>query len=122
MRRKQETGVDYGIDGPGWVAGFTVTTLALLLAACKMMLDGKRKWALRSLLAAVGEGDLVVMTTHGPSRPGATTRESVAMRTLVSISQPMLIQQASSADPVVVDGYQACSWAEPLHRNAGRMS
>lgn len=59
MRRKQETGVDYGIDGPGWVAGFTVTTLALLLAACKMMLDGKRKWALRSLLAAVGTGGYV---------------------------------------------------------------
>lgn len=75
-----------------------------------------------SLLAAVGEGDLVVMTTHGPSRPGTTVRDSVTMRTLVSISQPMLIQQASTADPIVVDGYQACSWAEPLHRNQGRIS
>lgn len=75
-----------------------------------------------SLLAAVGEGDLVVMTTHGPTRPGANIRDSVTMRTLVSISQPMLIQQANSADPVVVDGYQACSWAEPLHRSTVRMS
>jgi SAM-dependent methyltransferase len=54
MRRKQQTQVDYGIDGPGWVTGFTTTSLVLLLAACKMALNGKRQMALRTLLAAAG--------------------------------------------------------------------
>jgi cyclopropane fatty-acyl-phospholipid synthase-like methyltransferase len=56
MRRNREIQVDYGIDGPGWVTGFATTSLALLIAACKMALHGKRRWALRALLAAAGTG------------------------------------------------------------------
>lgn len=74
-----------------------------------------------SFLSRIVEGDLVVMTTHGLNRPAVRSRESVAMRTLVSIAQPMLIMQASNESPVVVDGYLACSWVEPLQPSATRM-
>lgn len=73
-----------------------------------------------SLSANIGEGDLVVMTTHGTERHRLRYRDSVATRTLVSVPQPMLIMRAQSEPPVVVDGYQACSWAEPLTRTSPR--
>lgn len=73
-----------------------------------------------SLSASIGEGDLVVMTTHGTDRHRLRYRDSVALRTLVSVPQPMLIMRAQSEAPVVVDAYQACSWVEPLQRDAAR--
>lgn len=73
-----------------------------------------------SLAVSIGEGDLVVMTTHGPDRHGLRYRDSVAMRTLVTVPQPMLIMRAEPESPVVVDAYQACSWAEPLQRDVAR--
>lgn len=73
-----------------------------------------------SLTASIGEGDLVVMTTHGTDRHRLRYRDSVAMRTLVSVPQPVLLMRAQSEAPVVVDGYQACSWAEPLQRDSLR--
>lgn len=67
-----------------------------------------------SLMASIHEGDLVVMTTHGPGHDRTRYRNSVARRVLVSIPQPMLIMQADPQAEVVIDGYQACGWAEPL--------
>lgn len=75
-----------------------------------------------SLSANIGEGDLVVMTTHGAERHHLRNRESVARRTLVSIAQPMLVMRAQRQTPIVVDGYQACSWVEPLQQEPVRMS
>ena len=68
-----------------------------------------------SLSANIGPTDLVIMATHGDSRPFARQRDSVTLRTLVSVPQPMIVMRAAQQEPVVVDGYQACSWAEPLH-------
>lgn len=73
-----------------------------------------------SLSATIGEGDLVVMTTHGTDRHRLRYPDSVALRTLVAIPQPILLMRAQSEAPVVVDAYQACSWAEPLQRDSIR--
>lgn len=73
-----------------------------------------------SLAASIREGDLVVMTSHRTNWSRPRDRESVALRTLISIPQPMLIMQAQSAEPIIVDGYLACSWAEPLQRDLVR--
>lgn len=73
-----------------------------------------------SLSASIHEGDLVVMTTHGTDRHRLRYRESVALRTLVSVPQPMLIMRAQRESPVVIDAYQACSWVEPLQRDTAR--
>ena len=73
-----------------------------------------------SLSASIVDGDLVVMTTHGSERHRLRNRDSVALRTLVSVPQPMLIMRAQTEPSVVVDGYQACSWVEPLQRDSAR--
>lgn len=73
-----------------------------------------------SLAASIGEGDLVVMTSHRSAWRRPRDRENVAMRTLVSVPQPMLIMQAQTEAPIIVDGYQACSWVEPLQRKPSR--
>ena len=65
-----------------------------------------------SLSANIGPHDLVVMTTHGTARQ----REGVTLRTLISVPQPMIVMRAMQQEPIVVDGYEACSWVEPLHR------
>ena len=75
-----------------------------------------------SLMASIGEGDLVVMTTHGLDRHNLRHQDSVAMRVLCSIPQPILIMQAQPQQSVVVDGYQACGWAEPLAHDASRIA
>lgn len=67
-----------------------------------------------SLMASIQEGDLVVMTTHGPGHDRTRPRNSVARRVLVSIPQPMLIMQADPQADFVIGGYAACGWAEPL--------
>lgn len=58
-----------------------------------------------SLAISIGEGDLVVMTTHGPDWSGPRYRDSVALRTLLTVPQPMLIMRAERDSPVVVDAY-----------------
>lgn len=73
-----------------------------------------------SLSASIREGDLVVMTTHGANRQRLRYQDSVALRTLVSVPQPMLIMRAQHEKPVVVDAYQACSWVEPLTLDSTR--
>lgn len=73
-----------------------------------------------SLSANIHDGDLVVMTTHGPERHRQRDRESVALRTLVSVPQPMLIMRAETEKEIVVDGYLACSWVEPLQQTPAR--
>lgn len=75
-----------------------------------------------SLAASIGEGDLVVMASHSSTWKRPRDRESVAMRTLVSVPQPMLIMQAQTEAPIIVDGYQACSWVEPLQRGTTRIA
>lgn len=70
-----------------------------------------------SLVASIQEGDLVVMTTHGLDRHNLRYRDSVAKRVLVSIPQPILIMQAESEKPLVIEGYQACGWAEPFRNH-----
>ena len=73
-----------------------------------------------SLAATIGNGDLVVMTTHGPDRHRLRNRESIARKTLETVPQPMLIMQAKRQDPVVVDAYQASSLADHLQRGSAR--
>lgn len=73
-----------------------------------------------SLAASIEDGDLVVLTSHRSNWHRPRDRESVALRTLVSIPQPILIMQAQSEAPIIVDGYQACSWVEPLQRGSAR--
>lgn len=66
----------------------------------------------------IGEGDVVVMTTHGSGRAARSRVGSVAARILASVPQPIVIMRASIQGDVIVDGYEACSWVEPLsHRS-----
>lgn len=71
------------------------------------------------LREVVGEGDLVVMTTHGSGRATRRRVGSVARRILASTRQPIVIKRATVQGDVVVEGYEACSWVEPLSRRAG---
>lgn len=74
-----------------------------------------------SLLAEnIVEGDLVVMASHKSHWQKARDRESVTTRILVSTPQPIFVMQAQQEAPVIVDGYQAYSWAEPLQRGDAR--
>lgn len=66
------------------------------------------------LSEVIGEGDVVVMTTHGSGSAGRRKFGSVAARILSSVPQPIVIMRASTQGDIVVDGYEACSWAEPL--------
>ena len=61
--------------------------------------------------------DLVVMTTHGTGRARGKIG-SVAARVLASAPCPVVIHRGSSEGDVVVDGYEACAWVEPLARQA----
>lgn len=69
-----------------------------------------------SLSVGMTDGDLIVMTTHGPDRAGLRYRDSVALRTLVSLPYPMLVMQANREDHNAADTGMACSWVEPLLR------
>lgn len=71
------------------------------------------------LREAVGEGDLVVMTTHGSGRAMRRRVGSVARRILASTRQPIVIKRATVQGDIVVEGYEACSWVEPLTRRPG---
>jgi nucleotide-binding universal stress UspA family protein len=64
----------------------------------------------------VSEGDLLVMTTHGSGRALRRKVGSVAERVLTSVSQPIVIMRAAMQGDVIVEGYEACSWVEPLTR------
>lgn len=74
-----------------------------------------------SLSKSIGNGDLVVMTTHGPGPAGSRTRESVALQTLIAVPQPILIVRAEEEDPFVVDAYQAGGAVSPQRDESGRM-
>lgn len=67
----------------------------------------------------VQDGDLIVMTTHGSGRASRRRVGSVAERVLAVTPQPIVIMRAAIQGDVVVEGYEACSWVEPLH-NRGR--
>lgn len=69
-----------------------------------------------SLSMAMTDGDLIVMTTHGPDRAGLRYRDSVALRMLVSLPYPMLIMQAGHHQQGDANVGMACSWVEPLLR------
>lgn len=74
-----------------------------------------------SILAAnIVEGDLVVMASHKSHWQKAQDRESVTLRILVSTPQPIFVMQAQQEAPIIVEGYQAYSWAELLQREAAR--
>jgi nucleotide-binding universal stress UspA family protein len=64
----------------------------------------------------IQDGDVVVMTTHGSGRAAIRKVGSVAERVLASIPQPIVIKRAAIQGDVVVEGYEACSWVEPLTR------
>jgi nucleotide-binding universal stress UspA family protein len=62
----------------------------------------------------VGTQDLLVMTTHGSGRAAMRRVGSVAERVLAATPQPIVIMRASLPADVIVEGYEACSWVEPL--------
>ncbi|HWV23721.1 MAG TPA: universal stress protein [Thermomicrobiales bacterium] len=61
--------------------------------------------------------DLIVMTTHGSGKKRSTLG-SVAERVLASAAGPVIVIRGTEPGDVVVDGYEACSWVEPLSRRA----
>lgn len=66
----------------------------------------------------VVDGDALVMTTHGAGRAAMRRVGSVAERVLASIPQPIVIMRAALQADVIVEGYEACSWVEPLTSRA----
>lgn len=71
------------------------------------------------LRETISVGDMVVMTTHGSGRATRRRVGSVARRILASTRQPIVIMRAAIQGDVVVDGYEACSWVEPLSHRSG---
>lgn len=66
----------------------------------------------------VQDTDMLVMTTHGSGRATRRRVGSVARRVLASMPQPIVIMRAAVQGDVIVEGYEACSWVEPLgHRS-----
>lgn len=72
------------------------------------------------LQAEIRATDMVVMTTHGSGK-ARSRLGSVAARVLASAAGPVVIHRGSDQGDVVVDGYEACSWVEPLSRRTGTM-
>lgn len=73
------------------------------------------------LQAEIRPTDMVVMTTHGAGKARARIG-SVAARVLESAAGPVVIHRGSDQGDIVVDGYEACSWVEPLSRRTGMAS
>lgn len=67
-----------------------------------------------SLMASIGERDLVVMTTHGLDLRHLRYGDSVDMRVLANTQQPILIMQAEAQKPVVVECGRICNCTEPM--------
>lgn len=68
------------------------------------------------LQESIAPGDVVVMTTHGTGRAAQDKLGSVAARIVASAAVPVVIMRGGVPGDIVVDGYQACSWVEPLSR------
>lgn len=64
----------------------------------------------------IADGDVVVMTTHGSGQSRRRQFGSVAARILSTVPQPIVLMRATTQGDVIVDGYEACSWVEPLGR------
>lgn len=69
------------------------------------------------LQETVEPSDLVIMTTHGAGK-ARSTLGSVAGRVLASAAGPVIVLRAVEPADVVVEGYEACSWVEPLSRHS----
>lgn len=70
------------------------------------------------LREVLDDTDMLVMTTHGSGRNPRRRVGSVARRVLASMPQPTVIMRAAVQGDVIVEGYEACSWVEPLgHRS-----
>jgi nucleotide-binding universal stress UspA family protein len=76
------------------------------------LLYGPVNTVLQSTLAP---GDMVIMTTYGTGMAGRSAN-SVAKRVLAAATGPVIIHPGSDHGDIVVDGYRACSWLEPLSR------
>ena len=70
------------------------------------------------LQAEITPTDMVVMTTHGAGKARSKIG-SVAARVLASAAGPVVIHRGSDQGDIVVDGYEACSWVEPLSLRTG---
>ena len=69
--------------------------------------------------SAIEDGDMVVMTTHGTGRAAPNRMGSVAEHLLHTVTNPLVIIRSIAPGDVVVEGYTACPWVEPLTgRNA----
>lgn len=64
--------------------------------------------------SAIEPGDLVIMTTHGTGRSPADHLGSVAARMVANVTSPLVIMRGRRQGDVVVEGYVACPWVEPL--------
>lgn len=70
------------------------------------------------LMEEVIDGDIVVITTHGSGQSTRRRLGSVAERLVATTPQPIVIKRAAVQGDVIVDGYEACSWVEPLTRRS----
>lgn len=70
------------------------------------------------LRESLDETDMLVMTTHGSGRATRRRVGSIARRVLASMPQPIVIMRAAVQGDVIVEGYEACSWVEPLGRRS----
>jgi nucleotide-binding universal stress UspA family protein len=69
--------------------------------------------------SALNDGDIVLMTTHGVGRGSAGRMGSVAERMLQTVTTPLVIMRGMAPGEVVVEGYVACPWVEPLSARGG---
>jgi|GEM_PF-4316651 len=69
------------------------------------------------LQAAIRPTDLVIMTTQGSGKKAGRIG-SVAARLLATAVGPVIVHRGRDQRVIVVDGYEACSWVEPLSRRS----
>jgi nucleotide-binding universal stress UspA family protein len=67
------------------------------------------------LQSAMAPGDMVIMRTRGIGM-ARRNAESVTRGVLATATGPVIIHPGSDHGDIVVDGYEACSWVEPLSR------
>lgn len=68
----------------------------------------------RCIQSAIEPDDLLVMTTHGTGRAAPSKLGSIAAKMVEHVTTPMVMIRSQPRRDVVVDGYVACPWVEPL--------
>jgi len=72
-----------------------------------------------SIESTLDQGDIVLITTHGVGRRTTNRLGRIAAQMLECVTMPLVIMRGLTPGEVVVEGYAACPWVEPLSARGG---